>query len=114
MRRKKGWGKFFEDVGSRADFYSGQNLHFHPPWQSDAAVKPSHIGFTAFLERPFPVQNDAEIINLGIAEFNTDSEKTDSSRHYSLQKKPRIELTSEASKADLADLQHRRNNQGNH
>ncbi|MDO9241626.1 MAG: hypothetical protein Q7U30_16565, partial [Methylicorpusculum sp.] len=21
-------------------FYSGQNLHFHPPWLSDAAVKP--------------------------------------------------------------------------
>jgi hypothetical protein len=31
FKGKRGWGKLFEDVVSRADFYSGQNLHFHPP-----------------------------------------------------------------------------------
>ncbi|MDO9239161.1 MAG: hypothetical protein Q7U30_04035, partial [Methylicorpusculum sp.] len=32
------------DVGSKADFYSGPNLHFHPPWRSDAALNPSWKG----------------------------------------------------------------------
>ncbi|WP_304897598.1 hypothetical protein [Methylicorpusculum sp.] len=44
FEEKKGLGKLFEDVGSRADFYSGQYLHFHRPWRSDAAVKPPWKG----------------------------------------------------------------------
>lgn len=60
---------------------------FNPSDSQFEAEKGLGEGFTAFLERPFPVQNDAEIIKLETAEFNPDFKKTDSYRHYSSPKK---------------------------
>ena len=40
----KVWGVASEDVGSRADFCSTQNLHSRHPWRSIAAVKPPWVG----------------------------------------------------------------------
>ncbi len=45
----KVWGMDSEDVGSRADFCSMQNLHSRHPWRSIAAVKPPMDGFTQHL-----------------------------------------------------------------
>ena len=40
----KVWGVASEDLGSRADFCSMQNLHSRHPWRSIAAVKPPWMG----------------------------------------------------------------------
>jgi len=59
-----------EDVGSRADFCSMQNLHSRHPWRSSCRQAPRD-GFTAFLDRHTPHPKIGETAQTGNYCFNT-------------------------------------------